>query len=204
MATLPLIIDPSTGQPTDQYVVGTEMSGDPIWQANNGYLENVNPHYDGEGAAAVAPTEDGSFSALAESWFFDLPPEVAAQLSPGTNPFASLAPNTSAGAPAGSPSTTPTSPQMGAPAPAGSGGLLPGIGGLPSLDAVPQLSQSIIGAYTTFNLGREMLPDWDIMPPGRVYFDDIRNRQITGVRVGVLPMVVFPSSGGSNGEWSDK
>jgi len=153
---------------------------------SGGYLQLPDNY---AGADPVVTTsvanESPSYEALSEPQTFVLPAEVLELLSPGTDPFASLAPpNTSAGAPAGSPSTSAPAPNFGVPI-AGAGGLLPAIGGLVPLDTLLSPLNAVINA--------ELFPDWGVGPLGQVFFEEIRNRQATGVRFGTLPMVVWPS-----------
>lgn len=77
------------------------------------------------------------------------------------------------------------------PLPAGSGGLLPALPGLPRMDvAPPQLGTSRPLAARSLAIPD---PEWalGLMPPGRIVFTTVINRQRSGVRFGHLPMVVW-------------
>jgi len=203
VASIAIVIDPSSGQPVEIPGPTVDMGAPSPYASGPEIAQYFGTGDEASGTNAVIgqPFDDGTFSGLSEPFEFYIPPEVQAILGPGVNPFASVSPyvQSPAGAPAGSPSIVPTAPSSGGVAPAGTGGLLPGIAPLPVGQVMPELATVLPPPGGWVGIGWAMLPDWDVMPLGRVWTDDIRNRQTTGVRFGTLPMVVFSKLGSSGG-----
>lgn len=85
---------------------------------------------------------------------------------------------------------TAPSPTALQPLPTGNGGLLPAIAPLPQLDTRP----APLGTTAPNRVGSLAFDeDWEGggLDLGKVVFDEIINRQQSGVRIGVLPMVVW-------------